>query len=251
MDSYVPAEYIELFHLLFLEQFGLKTSKELYALKGGCNLRFFLKSIRYSQDIDIDIKTVGKETLANRVRKILESDAMVRFLRSYRVEIETISEPKQTETTQRWKLSLKVKKTAVPLNTKIEFSRRGIKEEIKFESIDTRISSKYQLKPIFACHYTAPAAYAQKIRALIGRNETQARDVFDLFHLISMGCKCFPITFEEKEKIMQNVFSISFEEFKSQVVAYLPPEYYKQYDDPSLWDYMVMKIIEEIENGNA
>ena len=65
MKQFIPAEHVELFHLHFLEQFGLKTDKRLYALKGGCNLRFFLKSIRYSQDIDLDIKIVQKEILAN------------------------------------------------------------------------------------------------------------------------------------------------------------------------------------------
>jgi predicted nucleotidyltransferase component of viral defense system len=46
---------IELFHLLFLRQIEGKLDKKLYALKGGCNLRFFFKSIRYSEDIDFDI----------------------------------------------------------------------------------------------------------------------------------------------------------------------------------------------------
>ena len=39
-------EYIERFHLLFLAQLGQKLDKRFYALKGGCNLRFFFKSIR-------------------------------------------------------------------------------------------------------------------------------------------------------------------------------------------------------------
>jgi hypothetical protein len=40
---------IEIFHLLFLRAFGARVDKALFALKGGCNLRFFLKSIRYSK----------------------------------------------------------------------------------------------------------------------------------------------------------------------------------------------------------
>ncbi len=250
MDQYRPTEYLELFHLHFLEQFGLKTDKSLYALKGGCNLRFFLKSIRYSQDIDIDIKTVRKETLTNRVRNILESQATIRFLLSKGVEIRKISEPKQTETTQRWKILFSTEKTGIPLHTKIEFSRRGLKEGIEFELIDTTISSKYHLQPIFSCHYVKEAAYTQKLEALIGRSETQARDLFDLFHLINLGCKKVTIQKEKKEKIKERAFSISFEEFKSQVVAYLPVEYYQQYDDISFWEYLVIKVVEHVENGN-
>ena len=33
--------------------FGAHVDKSLFALKGGCNLRFFLKSIRYSENIDL------------------------------------------------------------------------------------------------------------------------------------------------------------------------------------------------------
>ncbi len=248
MKKFIPAEYIELFHLHFLEQLGLHTDKKLYALKGGCNLRFFLKSIRYSQDIDIDIKIIGKETLANKVRKIINSTNTKRFLRVNKIDINRISEPKQSETTQRWKISLQVPESVIPLNTKIEFSRRGIKGNTKFETIDPLISSKYQLNPIFANHYTAESAFQQKIHALIGRNETQTRDVFDLFHLINMNIQKPSLATEEISKIQQHVLSLTFEEFKGQVVAYLPLEYQSQYDDPSIWEQLVLRVVEEISN---
>lgn len=248
MNEFIPAEYIELFHLHFLEQLGLKTDKKLYALKGGCNLRFFLRSIRYSQDIDIDVKIIGKETLANRVRKIIHSTTLTRFLQVHDIEIMNFTEPKQTETTQRWKISLKVPRSATLLNTKIEFSRREMKGDIKFEAIDTMISSKYQLNPIFASHYTAEIAFQQKLRALVGRNETQARDVFDLFHLIGLGIQKPQLTSQEVKKIEEHALSLTYEEFKSQVVAYLPPEYHSQYDDSSVWDQLVLRVLETVSN---
>ena len=46
---------IEIFHLLFLRAFGARVDKSLFALKGGCNLRFFLKSILYSEYMDLNI----------------------------------------------------------------------------------------------------------------------------------------------------------------------------------------------------
>ena len=45
-----PASQVELFHLLFLRQFNQQISGKLYAIKGGCNLRFFFDSIRYSEN---------------------------------------------------------------------------------------------------------------------------------------------------------------------------------------------------------
>ena len=54
MAEYGVREYVELFHLLFLDQLGRKLDKRFYALKGGANLRFFARSLRYSEDIDLD-----------------------------------------------------------------------------------------------------------------------------------------------------------------------------------------------------
>jgi len=38
MTKYTTIQYVELFHLLFLDQLGRKLDKRFYALKGGCNL---------------------------------------------------------------------------------------------------------------------------------------------------------------------------------------------------------------------
>lgn len=62
---------MEIFHLLFLQQFSSQTAANLYAIKGGCNLRFFFDSARYSEDLDIDVSTIQKQTLENKVNKIL------------------------------------------------------------------------------------------------------------------------------------------------------------------------------------
>src|SRR3990167_2822847 len=112
---------VELFHLLFLHQLEGKLDKKLYALKGGCNLRFFFKSIRYSEDIDFDVAIISKSTLENKVNKILASFDFKRILQSKEIEIVQTSAAKQTETTQRWKLLLRIKHTHLLVPTKIEF----------------------------------------------------------------------------------------------------------------------------------
>jgi hypothetical protein len=50
---------IEIFHLLFQRAFSARVDKALFALKGGCNLRFFLKSVRYLEDMDLDIHSMS------------------------------------------------------------------------------------------------------------------------------------------------------------------------------------------------
>ena len=92
---------IEVFHLLFLRAFGARVDKALYALKGGCNLRFFLKSIRYSEDMDLDIHTMAIGTLQNNVNRLLEAPAFAQALRTQGIELAKSTQPKQTGTTQR------------------------------------------------------------------------------------------------------------------------------------------------------
>lgn len=242
---YTFIQCIELFHLLFLDQFGRKVEKSHYALKGGCNLRFFLKSIRYSQDIDLDIHTVRKETLSNTVNRILESTPFSLVLRAKNMELTYVSEPKQTNTTQRWKIQLQQANTVIPIHTKIEFSRRETEETSLFEPIDSLIIGTYQLTPVYASHYSMQQALMQKIWALILRTETQARDIFDIVHLLDMGAKVegIPSTMKSRFKeAEENALSIPYTAFKSQVISYLPLEYHTQYEDPAYWDKMVLQV---------
>src|SRR5260221_5480236 len=119
----------EMFHLVFLRALVARgEDKGLFALKGGCNLRFFFQSVRYSEDIDIDVVVVAKDTLKRKVDRLLSAPLVASPLRSQGIEIVETSAPKQTETTQRWKVGLRAPGMAVPLRTKIEFSRRDAVE---------------------------------------------------------------------------------------------------------------------------
>ncbi len=63
-----PLQMREVFHLEFLRWFGRKLEAEYYLLKGGVNLRFFFRSIRYSEDMDIDIQGVRVERVKKTIR---------------------------------------------------------------------------------------------------------------------------------------------------------------------------------------
>lgn len=86
--------------------------------RGGCNLRFFLNSVRYAEGIDLEVHTVAVETLKKLVDKILVSVPFERILQARKLKIVGISTPKQTQTTQIWKVQLKVDQHALPFNTK-------------------------------------------------------------------------------------------------------------------------------------
>lgn len=239
---------IEIFHLLFLQQLEKQMDKKLYALKGGCNLRFFFKSIRYSEDIDFDVTTISKSTLEKKVSKILSSTNFSRILQSNGIEIIQSNPIKQTDTTQRWKLLLRIKQSTLPIPTKIEFSRRKLDGDIAYAAIDSELLTQYHLYPIICNHYTHNTAVIQKIKALIGRTETQARDVFDLKWLLDQGSfnSTSIFTAAEITTAIQNSNGITYEDFKGQVIAYLMEQYQAFYDSPSKWDEIRSQVIKTL-----
>lgn len=249
--SYI--QYVELFHLLFLDQLGRKLDKRFYALKGGCNLRFFMKSIRYSEDIDIDIRTtpptIAKDNLRRTVAGILQSKPFAQILQIHGIMIGHWSEPKQTETTQRFKVGLSINGSNILLPTKIEFSRRGIKGRTLFESIDPELVRNYRLSPIMASHYDGSSAYEQKVDALVNRVSTQARDIFDLNLLLNAGIDRKISNTRLRSRLREaesNVMSVTFDIFKSQVLSYLSPDHQRQYNSPSVWDDIILKVVEAL-----
>jgi predicted nucleotidyltransferase component of viral defense system len=239
-----------MFHLLFLSQFGSKLEKRDYALKGGCNLRFFFGSPRYSEDMDLDVREVPVHKLQTRVNDILGSSPFVTILRAHGIEIANINEHKQTQTTQRWKLGLAVPGIHQPIPTKIEFSRRGMCEgEVAFDVVSTILTSGYEMQPVMTSHYTKFAAFMQKIQALADRKATQARDVFDLHLLcgISTDGENLPPHFAQKiAQAKDNLMTIDYDVFGAQVRAFLNPQDQEAYDEEA-WDSIRLHLYEQLE----
>jgi predicted nucleotidyltransferase component of viral defense system len=248
MNALGPVQYVELFHLLLLDQVGRRVDKRHFALKGGCNLRFFLKSIRYSEDMDMDAQTVSPDVLQERVRLILDSRPFSQILRANGLSVIHWTEPKQTDTTQRWKLSLRANGSSALLPTKLEFSRRGMPGEPRFEPVDPELIRAYHLAPIMASHYPMEIAYQQKVGALAQRPLTQARDVFDLYWLINSGVKTeLPANLQQCcQKAQENAMAVTFATFKSQVLAYLSVSHREQYDSESVWETIQLTVAEAL-----
>ena len=248
------AQSVEQFHLLFLAQLSRRMDKRAIVVKGGCNLRFFLRSIRYSEDMGLDLGEIDAQLLRDKVREIVASRPFRQILQARGIGIEHVAEHKQTDTTQRWKLGLRVEGTPVPLPTKVEFSRRGLDEGIAFGSVDPSLTRGYQLPPLMLSHYDAATALRQKVGALAGRPQTQARDVFDLHHLLAIGTGADVLGGLEDRVLARagaNALSVDFGTFKSQVLAYLPPEDQARFDSSSVWDSMVLEVVEALGRGRS
>jgi predicted nucleotidyltransferase component of viral defense system len=241
---------IEIFHLLFLRAFGARVDKTLFALKGGCNLRFFLKSIRYSEDMDLDIHTMSVGTLRNNVSRLLESPSFVQAIRAQGIEIAKSSSPKQTETTQRWKLTLRISDSGTEVPTKIEFSRRGLDDKKAVEPVDAEIIRTYRLYPVILQHYTVQTAFAQKVAALALREQVQSRDVFDLKLLLEAGGAEPPLqssTTANLATAIDNALAVDYDAFAGQVLAFLEPEYQEHYRNRKVWAKLQGQVVDGLE----
>jgi hypothetical protein len=243
------AVLVEQFHLLFLAQLARRLKPGLFVLKGGCNLRFFHGSIRCSEDMDLDLGDVGAGTFRDKVREVLASRPFAQILEARGLAVERVSEPKQTETTQRWKLALRAPGLPSPLPTKVECSRRGLEAGVALGSVDPIVARAHRLPPFLVSHYDAVAALRQKVGALAGRRETQARDVFDAHHLLARGAtlRGGPRVGEDVAvRARANALAVDFATFKGQVLAYLEPEAQAQYDSPSVWDAIVLEVVDAL-----
>ncbi|MBL7196649.1 MAG: nucleotidyl transferase AbiEii/AbiGii toxin family protein [Candidatus Omnitrophica bacterium] len=243
----------ELFHLEFLRWFGRKVKLRFYAVKGGANLRFFFSSFRYSEDMDLDIQGVKLDVLKDTVMKILQASSFQDTFKPFGVEEVVppdIMRAKQTETTQRFKIHL-ITFTGEDLFTKIEFSRRGFKGEVVVQVVSDTILRVYKLPPLLVPHYDIQSTIMQKIAALATRSVIQARDIFDLYILSSQykpfKIKETKISGAKLTKAYENVFEISFEQFRDTVSSYLSLEDQTVYNSSSLWDEIKLKVVNFID----
>ena len=96
-----------------------------------------------------------------------------------------------------------------------------------------------------ANHYSIQSMFRQKVRALALRGETQSRDIFDLYLLLNSGNH---FDFDDNTITMlddakSKAKAVAFEDFKGQVIAYLPEDQQKEYDDVSVWNLIVKTVI--------
>lgn len=241
---------IEIFHLVFLRGFGARVDKSLFCLKGGTNLRFFFKSIRYSEDMDLDIRTMSADTLRKNVSRVFNARPFEQSLRALGIELIRTSLPKQTETTQRWKLALRLLDSGVEVPTRIEFSRRGLAGDKTVESVDAEIIRTYRLYPVIVQHYSADSAFAQKVSALAHRQTVQSRDVFDLKFLLDAGGGRQPLSTTasaDLDAAIENARAIRYDAFAGQVLAFLEPDYQSHYGSRQAWDNLQAGVIDGLE----
>jgi hypothetical protein len=168
-------------------------------------------------------------------------------LRAQGFEIDSFTAPKQTPTTQRWKIALRSLESREQIPTKIEFSRRTPDPGATLAPVDPEFIRRYRMYPVIVQRYDADAAFAQKVAALALRSSVQARDVFDLKLLIDAGAARAPPGNETRSLLPQAIeqaLTIGFEDFAGQVVAFLEPEHQADFRDRVAWESLQEQVVD-------
>lgn len=245
-----PVQAIECFHLVLLRILESRVDRATWVVKGGVNLRAWFGSLRYSGDLDVDVIRGTVLSLREKVDKLLGSTALREMLATQGLELARTTKPKQTETTQRWKFEVRAQGLSLPLHTRVEFSRRGSKGDYTLEPVRPEIVRPYGLPSPTANHYTARAAVRQKIEALAGRAETQARDVWDLEHLLrTTGADPRPLAATERKTAaaaLDRAIDLPFDAFRAQVVPYLSPDHQQVYGTRPAWERIRELVIDRL-----
>lgn len=250
MSERSEAQIIEVFHLLLMQVLTAHRH-DWFILKGGANLRYYFGNVRYSNDIDLDF--YGKEgwQVTRSVDAALSGRALKVLLGQQGLAIGESTKPKQTETTRRWKLGLtRQDVTGDLVRTKVEFSNRGNEsDDILYETIPIQIVDPYAIRPTTLSHYGLSAALGQKIAALALRNETKARDIFDLELLLRLrraGDLSRGLDVSLAAQAAQKASGVSYANFRSEVIPFLDPDVAVLYEGADNWERMRGSVSDEI-----
>lgn len=248
MTELSRAQAIECFHLSFLSVLPREFDQSGYVLKGGANLRYFFGSERYSEDVDLDVVRLKDWQVREKVNRALDSQAIKFLLRASGFVIGEYTLPKQTATTQRWKVAFGPTGSPGSIRTKIEFSHRDLDPKRSLDPVPEPVVAGYAIRPPMVQHYEADAALEQKVFALAARSETQARDVFDL-QLLLRRVDFDPDTVRpETVSLARNrALELPYDAYRDQVLPFLEPELASLYGDPATWERMQIFVAGKLE----
>lgn len=247
----------EVVHLLILEELGKVRDGEAVALKGGVNLRLFFQSVRYSQDVDLDGVPEFSQAIRSTIKGIFHDRAFAKRLGKLGIRgLDPGEGPnKDSSTTFRYKFGV-VLPGGIRYPTKVEvsFRPRHPCDRTVIEAVPTQFVEEYGIIPMPVCRYVLEAAVRQKIEALGGRREAQARDVFDLHALVGGSFSNDMLAFlagalkrHRLDAAHERAFSITYAEYEGQVIEFLAADARDTYGTEGAWDEVRLEAAALIE----
>jgi predicted nucleotidyltransferase component of viral defense system len=212
---------------LLVELMSNAMHKEL-VLKGGMAMRAVHGSVRYTKDIDLDADLKhSRERVHGIVRRSID-----RAVASGLISNATVSEPKQTETTLRWKIVGAQPGSDAPLNLTVEVSRRAtltqghVVEVPLSDAFGGGVGAKVQV-------LDSQAIAVTKVLALTDPKRMAPRDLYDLHVLIQANVQepaellaALPNAGERLPQAIAELWpkieSMSYAQFRNDVTPFLP-----------------------------
>jgi predicted nucleotidyltransferase component of viral defense system len=227
---------------------GSRLDPARYVLKGGANLRYFFASERYSEDIDLDLIRPVPWGLEDQVDAALRSPALRSLLAVGDLTLAEHTSTKQTETTHRWKVGIQSPDGPALVRSKVEFSNREGEDTYALAALPGAVVEPYALRPPMVQHYDAEAATKQKVAALAGRFQTQARDIFDLELLLrrrplAQGTLDAPLLEAAVERTLEQDYAA----FRDQVLPFLEPGAAELIASPGAWEQIQTFVADRLE----
>ena len=157
------------------------TESSSLVLKGGAAMRVLTESARYTQDLDFDHDP--HRSLASLQRTV--RSAVDRALQGSGLTEISISEPKQTDTVARWKISGRTL-SGEHLHLTVEVSRRRAPDLSHVIKVPVQIADR-TLPRVYVSVYDEQALADNKLAALLDERRTAPRDIYDLELLLARG----------------------------------------------------------------
>lgn len=215
---------------LLVELMSNAMHKEL-VLKGGMAMRAVHGSVRYTKDIDLDAdERASKERIQGVVRRSIE-----RAVSSGLIANALVTAPKQTDITLRWKITGTQPNSTAPMNLTVEDSRRpklieGHVVEVPLDKSFNQTGRDVRVQVLDSQHIAVT-----KVLALTDPMRMAPRDLFDLNVLLEAGVEDpgpllaqMPDAKQRLPLIMAELWpkieAMSYEQFRTEVVPYLPTE---------------------------
>lgn len=222
-----PFSAREFFHIVALRHVASRLSGRSWALKGGVCLRLYHGSGRLSEDMDLDVDPgMRRATLEKGLDSVLGSPALRADLVRGGISVARVTKPKQTETTQRWKVELLL--AGEPVQTKLEFSRRSAPPQAESAPPSPTLLDRYGMTHFAARHYGAAEMAVQKTAALAADSRLAVRDLYDLDLLWSrrpgeVGPAVAGTSDTLRNAAAAKAEGFSWKEFQGEVLPYLEP----------------------------
>lgn len=248
-------EAVEAFHIIVLDELAECLEHDLWAVKGGVNLRAFFGSIRFSEDIDLDVIPIKRQAIKTHLLRILKAQAFLRRLRAIGVQDLLTGEKeisKDTATTLR--LSRQLVVGGAPYSTTIEvsFREKTPGHERELGPVIGRLAQRYvgPGRTVQAPHYVRRAALAQKLDALANRTAVQARDVFDICWLVRTDLSADDRIWIAKDvgadilrRAGERATEISYGEYSGKVLEYLELADAVPFTGEEAWQAQQLQVI--------